>query len=1070
MFRSNKNSQPNTFFLSTTIKCCLLALTLILGAVQAKSQENIIEELKGVVKSDNGDLLAGASVFVQGTRQVTTAGKDGSFILKNVAANATIRVSFVGHTPREIKLKSGQTFIEVRLSSNAATLSDVVVNVGLYKRPKGNFTGAAKSFSGEELKSVNPTNVLQALAIVEPSMRIVENNALGNDPNQLPILQLRGQNNLPITTQGTTSSAATPVSNGDMMSSYLLNPNQPLIIVDGFQATLQSLYDMDINRIASITVLKDAAATVAYGAKAANGVIVVETKQPLPGKLQISYSVNGSVELADLSSYRLLNAKDFLEAQRLAGIYSDPDNHYNDVALKQWYDYRLNQVQSGVNTYWLSQPLTTGHTLSHSLSVGGGSGNFRYGLSLNYNDASGVMKGSGRKNFGLNYNLNYVLPNFRFSNTSSINSSRGNNSPWGSFSDYAKQFPYFRPYDDAGNIVKLFEPTAAELGFLIPAPGGKTYTNSMYNATLNMVDYSNYWSYSNATNIDWSINSNFKVQANFRLSTNLPQSEKFLPADHTDFADDVLGRFVDLGSYTKSTGKNSAIDGRVGLTYNKSIGKHLILTALGISGQQTSGNSLTLKTTGIPNDYLGELGAANGYGLTSKPSSLINNTRSLSQFLSVSYSYNDRYTAEATANASGSSQFGSNNRFAPFWAGGLSWNVDKEKFFKKNWFIQQLKFRGSSGITGNQNFAASMAQQIYNYNLSNEYRGQLGAYTNAYANPNLKWQQTLKNNLGVQTSLLNGHILLNAELFVEKTNNLILPLDVAPSTGFATYQDNLGAVESKGYELSVSMPIIRNRARNIFWSLAFNTGHATTIITKLSPAIDAINKKNNEKDNTIDGAKKQQTPLPRFVVGQSMSTIWAVRSLGIDPATGKEVFLKLDGSKTFDWDANDKYPVADAQAKFKGMFASNLTFKAFTFNINLSYQLGGYKYNQTLADKIENVDLKSTNADIRVLTERWKQPGDVTSYKALTANGNTGVLMTNATSRFVQRDNFIEASSITVGYNFPNNLNWVKRLKLSTPKLFITQNQVFRWGTIEVERGTAYPFTRRFNLGLTSTF
>jgi hypothetical protein len=201
-----------------------------------------------------------------------------------------------------------------------------------------------------------------------------------------------------------------------------------------------------------------------------------------------------------------------------------------------------------------------------------------------------------------------------------------------------------------------------------------------------------------------------------------------------------------------------------------------------------------------------------------------------------------------------------------------------------------------------------------------------------------------------------------------------------------------------------------------------------------------------------------------------MNTIWAVRSLGIDPATGKEVFVKLDGSKTFTWDANDKFPVADANPKFKGMFGSNLTFKSFTFNFNLAYQYGGYKYNQTLADKIENVNLNQTNADARVLTDRWKKPGDIASYKSLVSDGGKGLIMTNVTSRFVQRDNFIDASSITVGYNFPTNLKWVKRLKLSTPKIFITQNQVFHLGTIEAERGTVYPFTRRFNLGLSTTF
>lgn len=1068
MFRSQNKIQGITRSYASLLKCWFLVLSLVLAVVHTDAQEQILE-LKGVVKGEAGGVLAGASVVVKGAKQAISADKDGSFVLKNVPADAVIRVSFVGHTAKEVKLKEGQSFVEVRLSASVNTLSDVVVNVGLYRRPAGNFTGAAKSFSGEELKTVNPTNVLKALAVVEPSVRIMENNEFGSDPNQLPIIQLRGQNNLPVATQGATAGGATPVSNGDIMSSYLLNPNQPLIIMDGFQTTLQALYDLDINRIASITVLKDAAATVAYGSKAANGVIVVETKQPMPGKMQVSYSINAGVELADLSSYRLLNAQDLLEAQRLAGIYSDPNNHFNDVALKQWYDYRLSQVQSGVNTYWLSQPLRTGYSLNHSLNIGGGSGNLRYNLSLNYGSANGVMKGSGRTNYGLNYNMAYTARNLRFSNTTSVSNGRGENTPWGSFSTYARMFPYFRPYDSDGNLVKIFEPLNVDLGIGMPAPGG-IFTNPMYNSTLDVVDYSNYLTYSNASNLDWSVTNDLRMRASVRFTNNQPGAEQFLPADHTSFADDFTSRFVDLGTYSQTKGKNTAIDGKLGLDYNKRLGRHTIFTSLGFTAQQTSSSTTTVKTTGIPNDHLGQLGLANGYGFNVKPSSLVMETRSVSQYLSASYGYNERYTAEVTVNASGSSQFGANNRFAPFWAGGLSWNVDKEKFFKKNNIIQQLRFRATTGITGNQNFAATLGQQTYLYNLRNEYRGQLGASMGDYANPDLKWQQTLKNNLGVQMAFFNNRIMVGGDIFIEKTDNLILPLDVAPSTGFASYQNNLGAVENKGYEVSVNASIIRNRAKNIFWSVSFNTGHFENVITKLSPAIEAYNKLNNETDITNGGAEKQQTPLPRFVVGQSMNTIWAVRSLGIDPATGKEVFLKLDGSKTFTWDPKDKFPVADANAKFKGMVGSNLTLKSFTFNFNLAYQYGGYKYNQTLADKIENVDLKSNNADTRVLTERWKKAGDVVSYKSLVAEGGSGLTMTNATSRFVQRDNFIEASSVTVGYTFPSNLKWVKLLKLSTPKIFITQNQVFRMGTIEVERGTAYPFTRRFNFGLSSTF
>lgn len=342
------------------MKTGLLFLVFLFAATAISAQVKTIAVVTGSVKNESGEPLGGATITVQGTKIIGTSKKDGTFELKNVPEEATLQITYVGHSASTIKLKPGQNDISIKMSPATATLSEVVVNNGLYKRPTGNFTGASKSYSGDQLKTVNPTNVIQALAILEPSVRIGENNALGSDPNQLPQIQVRGQNNLPVITQGNANATATPVSNGDIMASYLLNPNQPLIILDGFQSTLQTIYDMDINRIASITVLKDAAATTAYGSKAANGVIVVETKQPTVGRTQVTYAFNIGVDVPDLTSYHLLDANGLLEAQRLAGVYSDPNNHYNDLALKQWYDYRLYQAQSGVNTYWLSQPVRTG--------------------------------------------------------------------------------------------------------------------------------------------------------------------------------------------------------------------------------------------------------------------------------------------------------------------------------------------------------------------------------------------------------------------------------------------------------------------------------------------------------------------------------------------------------------------------------------------------------------------------------------------------------------------------------------------------------------------------------------
>jgi TonB-linked SusC/RagA family outer membrane protein len=1060
-----KNKLPVKHRIFSMVASCMLFLfCMTTGTVYC--QEKTIAVVKGVVKNESDEVLAGATVAIKGTKTFATTKADGTFELKNVPENAVLMVSYVGHIRMDVKLKPGQVELSIKLTPSTSVLNEVVVNNGLYKRPAGNFTGSAKSYTGEELKTVNPANVLQALAVLEPSVRIEENNIFGSDPNQLPIIQVRGQNNLPVSTQGGSGSSSTPVSNGDIMSSYLSNPNQPLIILDGFQSTLQTIYDMDINRIASITVLKDAAATTAYGSKAANGVIVVETKQPIAGRTQVSYAINVSVEAADLSSYHLLDANGLLEAQRLAGVYSDPNNHFNDLALKQWYDRRLYEAQSGVNTYWLSQPLQTGITTSHSLNISGGVRSIRYALSLNYTNGAGVMKGSGRDRLGLNYNLSYIGKNIRFSNNTSLGYGRGNNTPWGSYSEYVSQFPYFRTHDSLGNTIKVFEPNNAAVGIGLPAPGG-TFTNAAYNAGLEVKNYTYYTQFTNNTNLEWTINKEMRMRAGISFSNNLPGSEQFFPADHTIFLNKLVSGFSDLGLYGQSRGKNAVIDGRLSFDYIKRMGAHTLMAAIGFQAQSTSSSSTTINVSGLPNDYLDELGMAYGYGTSTKPNAITNTTRTISSYGSFSYNYGDRYTAELTLNASGSSQFGANNRFAPFWAGGVAWNVDKEKFFKKNSIIQQLRLRATTGVTGNQNFAAHMSQPVFQYNLMNNYRLQLGATVQSYANPDLKWQQTIKNNFGLTAGLFKGKLNIGLELYSENTDNLILPLDVAPSTGFVNYQNNLGATKNTGYEISISAPIIQNRKKNIFWSLVFNTGHYKNVITKLSPAIEALNKANNI---TNDPDIKQNSPLPRFVVGQSMTRIWAVKSLGIDPATGKEVFEKLDGSKTFVWDPNDKRPVGDGTSKLKGMIGSNFNYKGFTFNINLSYQYGGQMYNQTLVDKIENINLRATNADERVLNERWKKPGDIASYKSLVADGTSGLQLTNATSRFVQDNNYIEAASITVGYTFPSNLDWVRKLKLSTPRLFITQTNVFRVATIQTERGTGYPFTRTFNFGLSTTF
>ncbi len=1023
---------------------------------------NIIPEVRGIVTDLQTQIpLAGASIQVRETLKGDYTGYNGAFMLKDVPVGSIIDISFVGYVQQSIEIESISTDLQIRLQQDSVNLGNTTVNTGLYRRPVGNFTGSSFTMTGSQLKSANPVNVFRAITALDPSIRLIENNALGNDPNTLPVIRIRGQNNLPVTTQGGGNNAiSTPVSTGDIMSGYLANPNEPILILDGFQTTLQTIYDLDINRIDKVTVLKDASATVAYGSRAANGVIVVETKRPSSGKPMLTYSMNVNLQWAELAAYNLMNANELLEAQRLAGIYSDPNNQANDIALKQWYDHRLYGAQSGINTDWLAQPVKTALGMGNNLQYSGGQHKVRFSFQVNYNHLNGTLEGSSRNSFALSNYLAFTQNNFRFSNSTNFSQTRSVNSKWGPFSAYTRQFPFFRAYDDHGKPIPVLEKSNQETGIPAPAPGG-IFVNPVNDAFLNSKDYSTYQLFTNSSLLEWSVIKTLRISAAFHLYSQIPESEKFLPALHSSFGNNTNNNISELGSYQLVKGKNEMFEARVSFDFNQKKGDHTFYLSGGASAQQTNSSGTGITVTGIPNDYLSQLGSANGYGANVKPTSGYNSTRSITYYASASYNYKNLYTLEATGNASGSSQFGENNRLAPFGALGAGWNLHNSGLIKPNKNITSLRLLATFGITGNQNFAAFLAQPIYQYNLQNNYRLMTGASLQGFANDDLKWQQTSKTNFALIADLFEGILNFRADYYIESTDNLILPIGVAPSTGFIAYQDNLGKTRNNGYELMLTANIIRQKQRQVNWNITLNGGHYKNTVTSLSPAIEALNEAGNS--SSVD----QKTPQPRFEVGQSMSRIWAVRSLGIDPATGNELFLKRDGTSSFVWDPTDKVPVGDYSSKIKGTIGSNFSYKGFTFSMLFLFEAGGQVYNQTLADKIENLDLKTSNGDKRVLTDRWKQPGDHVSFKSIYAE-NAGA--TNATSRFVQDNNYLNASVIHVGYAFPATARWVNRLKMSAPTLYITHNNAFRVGNVQMERGTAYPFARSFNIGFTTSF
>ncbi|MBO9201597.1 MULTISPECIES: SusC/RagA family TonB-linked outer membrane protein [Niastella] len=1020
--------------------------------------------IRGRVLSANGEgPVVGASILVPNMKLGTTSDVEGYFTLRIPAATRSITVAHVSYLPQYMA-PDNKSLMTIRLKPKKEQLEEVIVSTGLYKRPKENFTGAAATVSGDDLRKVNSVNVLDALKVFDPSIRIPDNVQFGSDPNRLPMITMRGTNNFPQQTTGATAS----VSGADYMANYSKNPNQPLFILDGFEVSLQKIYDLDINRIASFTILKDAAATSMYGSKAANGVIVVETRQPLPGKLRLNYSGMMQVAAPDLTVYDLTNAAEKLEVERLAGVYNEfasgvrPDA---DAVLRARYASRLTAVQQGVNTYWLNKPVRTGIGTRHSVYLEGGDAIIRYGLEMSYSNNSGVMKNSNRDNYSGAMNFSYRHKGLLFKNILSVAFNKSRNSNYGSFSDYIKQNQYWNPYDSNGNVVRVLETVLDPIN---AATVSKSYLNPLYNASLNTVDRSDYSNVINQTNIEWLLGRGVRLTGKLQLTKQQDGSDYFLPAQHTSF--DTVTSITRKGIYTKGEGNFFSYDGTVQLDYSKKLGRHLILNSTGSSISQTTSDFTTVTATGFPNDRLDQINFGNNYQENSKPKYTNSTTRLISAYTNFNYSYDSRYAADFSIRSDGSSQFGTQKRFGTFWSAGVSWNLHKEKILAHQSYINLFRVRSSIGTTGDSRFQSFMGITTYEYYTDQNYRGQAGSIIKGYGNENLQWQNTLKKNIGIDLGLFRERVLINFDMYRENTDQLILDINTPLSVGFSSYKENVGELENRGYEFKLNVFVIKNENKQFYWNIFGNGLHNRDYIKSISNSLKKLNElndKNSDKPSDENYNKQTKTQF-RFQEGESVNAIWAVPSLGIDPSTGREVYLAKDGTQTYVWDATNKKPAGNTVPKMRGSFGSNITWKGISLGVYFTYEFGADMYNQTLVERVEVADF-TYNVDRRVLLDRWKKPGDVTFFKGLINEyGNPVTTKTNVTSRFVQKNNYVNAESISLSYQLPEKLN--KKLKLSNTRFTFIANDLKRWSSIQVERGLDYPFARNLTLNISTSF
>lgn len=1012
---------------------------------------NIVKGRKDADKAESGKMqtvggyvydaktkepVIGAQVKVLGSNVVTVTDINGAFSFDYyLTGGQQLQVSYMGMQTKTVALKKQMT---IALEEDTKTLKDVVVT-GIFRKAKESYTGAVTTVGKEKLELYRGSNLLQTLKNVDASLNFPINNAAGSNPNVLPNLNIRGSSTLPMNVEEFNENAAQTV-------------NTPLIILDGFEITLTKLMDYNDDQIESINILKDAAATAIYGSRGANGVIVVVTKQPKEGKLRVTAKAGLSLEIPDLSTYHLLNASQKLQLEKAVGLY-DPYYLDDKIRYASYYNERLQNVLNGVDIDWLHKPVRTGVGQNYNVRLDGGASAFRWAASLGYNDVQGAMKGSNRKNVNGDITLMYSVNNLIFRNYTSVTSNHAKESKYGSFQDYVNMEPYDNPYDANGNLVKTFYDYAHSSSLI---------GNPLYDASLNTINKSEYFTFINNFSVEWQILEGLRLRAKLGVTTTRNSSDYFLPAEHSYFTSteyQTASGQLRKGMYTYGTGNDNLLSADVTASYTRTFAeKHQLYVGVDYSISHENAYAYSFTAEGFSNADLSLISNASQYKLNSTPTGDRTTTRLVGLTGNANYTYDNRYYIDLSYRVDGSSKFGSDKRFAPFWSAGIGWNIHREHFMKNQHIFSNLRLKASYGVTGTQDFTTENAYTTYQYSNGNRYLTWAAATMMGLGNAALTWQKTKEVNIGTEIGVLDNRIMAEFNYYNKTTSNLLSAMDLPLSSGFSSYTANVGKMRNQGFEASLNAYIIRDSEKQFNWMVGGQMVYNTNKIIKLSDAIKNQNEQYLAQDVDVSNL---------FYEGRPLNAIYAVRSAGIDPSTGQEVFYDRSGNLTSTWSASDKVYLGPSQALYRGNFRTMVMWRGFTFNVSFGYHWGGKQYNSTLRDRVEvsRTTIGRQNVDERVLSARWMKPGDVTFFR----NFNDADATIHATSRYVFDDRVLELQSMSLQYRWNNE--WLRHnTGLESLVFAVNASDLFYWSSVRYERGTSYPYARNVQGTITLTF
>lgn len=984
-------------------------------------------DVTGSITDENGEKLPGVSILVKGTQRGTLSSNDGTFTI-NVPDNATLVFSFVGFISQEVSV-GNRTKIDVTMAADNKALEELVV-IGYGTARKSDLTGAVGSVKEDQLRERPAPSLNQSL---QGKISGVQVNVNSGRPGGRSNVRIRG-------------------------FSSINSSNNPLYVVDGVmlpqgnqnQAS-QAIDYINPNDIVSVEVLKDASSTAIYGARGANGVILVTTKKGKAGEGTITYGLDLSVPTAGPKRAKVLNAQQYLDVEDLAyaniqkydpkgwadGKYAPQNPQVRRAALNaahpDVFTVRPDSTFApNYDTDWFREATQNRVSQNHQLGFSGGNNKTTYSLSLNYRDDQGLIKTSYLKRYSTRLTIDDQVKKWlRIGGTLSYNNQAEN------LVDISDAVPRQMVEDFPFLPVKYPDGTYANNRDYPQAEGAFSSVHRLMGRKYNQ----------NTQTTLGSLYANITLAPGLELRSVLGVN---VMTQEINQSETRTLRIGELGTASKDNRKETFWSLENYLTYNKVIqDAHALNLMAGISWQETKYVATGAGVRNFATDYFSFNNLGAGATLPSVGSGASRSAFN-SYFGRINYTLHDKYLFTFTGRADGSSKFGENHKFAFFPSAAVAWKVSDEPFLASNSLISNLKLRSSFGMTGNSEIPPYSSLSLLSSTYATVYSDTrvVGTGISRLANPNLKWEKTAQTDVGLEFSILKGRIALEADYYYRKTTDMLLDAPVPRTSGYAVIRKNVGSMENKGVELAINTVNIERPG--FTWNTNFNISFNKNKILSLATPADIFN---------VGGPSiTNQTGIIR--IGEPAGAFWGLTRLGtwsenereeaarftsyrnnltMLPGDIKYLDVNNDGVIT---DA-DRHIIGNGTPKGWGTLANTVRFGNFDLTLDLQFSYGNDVMDMNLHASEDRVSIANSYASVLNAWTPTNQNTPIAEIRETRAG-----YVTNVDTRWIFDGSFLRGRNLLLGYNIPSD--FVSKIKLSSARFYLSAQNFFLL--------TPYPF------------